>query len=271
MQAPRSIEESKDAIRGAEQGTLVVVAGGDGTINQAAGILGESRPLGVIPFGTANDLARELGVPRDPVAAARALVESETDRHVDLVDVDGRAFCTVGGIGLVSRTTAAVLRMKQRPGVTRRVAEALGSGVYKVAAAASILAGRGMTDRLAIDYVDPEGRPRRWAGDAHTLFVANHRMCGGGLCLPTGSNGRDGRFELAIVHRSSRPALALNFSRLSAGARIPPHVVEVLPARAARIALEAPATFVADGEVLGAGTAFEVRIRPGALRVRGIA
>ena len=70
---------------------------------------------------------------------------------------------------------------------------------------------------------------------AHALFVVNHRMCGGGLALPTRSDGADGIFELGIVHAGSRLAHAANFSRLAAGAPVPASAFEVLQATAAVI------------------------------------
>src|SRR5690242_2115605 len=69
-------------IRGvADQVGRVVVGGGDGTLNAAApGLLATGLPLGIIPLGTANDLARTLGLPLDPEEAARTVAASRTRR-----------------------------------------------------------------------------------------------------------------------------------------------------------------------------------------------
>src|SRR5690242_12504811 len=58
----------------ADQADRVVIGGGDGTLNAAApGLIATGRPLGVIPLGTANDLARALGIPLHPEAAAQVI------------------------------------------------------------------------------------------------------------------------------------------------------------------------------------------------------
>src|SRR5690606_24453337 len=68
----------------------VVVAGGDGTINAALpAMIRVGKPLGVIPLGTANDLARTLGLPTDPAEAAKVILRGRT-RRIDVGSVNGR-------------------------------------------------------------------------------------------------------------------------------------------------------------------------------------
>jgi diacylglycerol kinase (ATP) len=82
---------------------VVVAAGGDGTVNAVVrGIACTRTALGILPLGTANDLAREYGVHGSIDAAARRIVEREP-RVTDLGEVDGRLFCGVGGLALVDR------------------------------------------------------------------------------------------------------------------------------------------------------------------------
>ena len=77
----------------------VIVGGGDGTLNSAAPALLETGlPLGVLPLGTANDLARTLGIDPDPVAAAGLIVAGNT-RRIDLGEVNGHPFFNVASIG----------------------------------------------------------------------------------------------------------------------------------------------------------------------------
>jgi diacylglycerol kinase family enzyme len=89
--------------RGAD---LIVVAGGDGTINEAAeGMIGSQVPLGILPCGTANVLASEMKLGRDPSRAARQLGEWRPRRiSVGHVVCDGgnvsRHFLLMAGIGL---------------------------------------------------------------------------------------------------------------------------------------------------------------------------
>ncbi|MGU3536481.1 lipid kinase [Methylobacterium sp. A54F] len=78
---------------------LVILGGGDGTMNAAAPALVETGlPLGILPLGTANDLARSLGLPLDPLAAAR-FITTGTARPVDLGWVNGHYYFNVASVG----------------------------------------------------------------------------------------------------------------------------------------------------------------------------
>ena len=79
---------------------LVIIGGGDGTLNAAADALIETGlPLGILPLGTANDLARTLGIPADLVAAGQVIAAGRTHR-IDLGRVNGKHFFNVASLGL---------------------------------------------------------------------------------------------------------------------------------------------------------------------------
>lgn len=78
----------------------VVVGGGDGTILSAVGNgLGRDRPLGILPLGTLNLFARDIGLTLDPIAAARAVAHAGT-AAIDLAEVDGRPFAIWASLGM---------------------------------------------------------------------------------------------------------------------------------------------------------------------------
>jgi diacylglycerol kinase (ATP) len=89
-----------DAIRAQADGyDCVIIGGGDGTLNTAApAILETGLPLGILPLGTGNDLARTLGIEPDPVAAAGLIVAGNL-RRIDLGEVNGHPFFNVASIG----------------------------------------------------------------------------------------------------------------------------------------------------------------------------
>src|SRR5690242_8459419 len=77
----------------------LVVAGGDGTINEAInGLRDRTLPLAIVPLGTANVLAAELDLPLDPPAVAEAIVQGRP-RAVAIGRVNGRAFAMMAGVG----------------------------------------------------------------------------------------------------------------------------------------------------------------------------
>ncbi|HKN67240.1 MAG TPA: diacylglycerol kinase family protein [Gemmatimonadaceae bacterium] len=268
--APR---DARDATRSAHEAAaegyaVVIAAGGDGTINAIAQGLARTRTaLGILPLGTANDLAREYGVPARIEVAARRIAE-RTPRSIDLVEVEGRVFCGVGGLALVSRAALAVTRVKQWSPSSRRVADRLGGHVYRISATLALLRPWSLDDQLRIDYQDAErGERHRFETRASAAFVTNHRTLGGGMVLPVDASAADGILELCYVPARPRHSLMLNFARLSAGAPIPDGVLVRVRATEATIETGREDAFVADGELLATGTRFRVRVLPGALRI----
>lgn len=252
----------------AEGYAVVVAAGGDGTINVVAqGIARTQTALGILPLGSANDLAREYGVPRAIWAAARRIAERDP-RPMDLIEIGDRVFCGVGGLALVSRAALAVTRFKQSSPSARWIADLLGSNVYRISATAALLAPRSLDERLRIDYRDADrGDRHQFETRVSAAFVTNHRTLGGGMVLPVDASATDGVLELCYVPARSRPSLMLNFARLSAGARIPEDVLVRVRATDATISTGGEDAFVADGELMARGTEFRVRVLPGALRI----
>ena len=266
---PRDAVDTRRLAREASGGYAVVIAaGGDGTVNAVAqGLAGTRAALGILPLGSANDLAREYRVPASLPAAARRIVESDP-RAVDLVEIGGRVFCGVGGLALVSHAALAVTRFKQRSPSARRVADLLGGHVYRLSATAALLGRWRLDDTLRIAYRDPaDGECRRWEIAASAVFVTNHRTLGGGLVLPVDADAADGVLEICVVPSRPRHSLMLNFARLSAGARIPEGVLVAVRATEATIETGRADAFVADGELLAEGQRFSLRVLPGALRV----
>ncbi|NLG50880.1 MAG: diacylglycerol kinase family lipid kinase [Chloroflexi bacterium] len=81
----------------------VVAAGGDGTVSAVvSGLVGTNVPLGIIPIGTGNALARELGIPLKPYKAVDLLVGAHTTRSIDAMQVGERYFVLVVGAGVSS-------------------------------------------------------------------------------------------------------------------------------------------------------------------------
>jgi diacylglycerol kinase family enzyme len=113
--------EARLAVRsGASQ--IIVAAGGDGTINLVAGIVLQSGiPFGVIPLGTFNYFARDLGIPLDPRAAAMA-VATGTIRHVHVARVNGHLFLNNASFGLYRKLLEERERYKHRLGRYKIVA-----------------------------------------------------------------------------------------------------------------------------------------------------
>ena len=78
---------------------LVVAVGGDGTVNETAlGLIGTETPMGIVPMGSGNGLARELGISMDMLKSARTLIEGNTI-HLDVCTLNNQRFLCTSGIG----------------------------------------------------------------------------------------------------------------------------------------------------------------------------
>jgi diacylglycerol kinase family enzyme len=104
--APRDLPRAIRASARSEHDTIVV-GGGDGSVSLAAATLASSdKVLGILPLGTINLLATDLGMPREPDAAIDALAAA-APRRIDLATVNGRPFHSLSGIGFFSQMARA--------------------------------------------------------------------------------------------------------------------------------------------------------------------
>ncbi|CCD95057.1 conserved hypothetical protein [Bradyrhizobium sp. ORS 375] len=115
ISAPHSPREVAPWIEAhADDAEAVVIAGGDGSLNAAAPALVKTGlPLGVIPAGTANDLARTLGLPENMEAAADVITAGHR-REIDLGDVNGHPFFNVASLGLSAELARQLTKETKR-------------------------------------------------------------------------------------------------------------------------------------------------------------
>lgn len=173
-------EIARDITRLHESSDAVVVCGGDGSISSAAPAVMESGlPLGIIPAGTANDLARTLSIPLDFEGAADLIVAGYTKR-IDVGLVNGHAFFNVASIGLSSE-----LAQKLDPAVKKR----FGRLGYAVAALRVLYRAKRFRARIVEKGI---GTPVK----TYQIAVGNGRLYGGGNIVAESAEIDDGRLDL---------------------------------------------------------------------------
>lgn len=240
----------------------VVVIGGDGTVNCVASALaGSATPLGIIPRGTGNDFAKALGLPADPVVAARRVLDGQV-RAVDLIEADGRLFCTAGVVGVPAAATLTVRRWFSPGARTRPLIHVLGGFAYTLAGLRHLLSPALVSRRYRITSV---------TGDmdvsGYGVFAANTPVLGGGLVLPVGSDGSDGVMEIVGIRPVTRARLLMAFVCFARGWRLPDGILTTLSASEVTLSCASEEALAADGDLLARGTTFHLVVRPGALRV----
>lgn len=117
---PEIIQQYRDQV------DLVIVGGGDGTLNAAAaGLVKTQLPLGILPMGTANDLARTLGIPTS-ISEACKIIATGRKLSIDLGQVNDQYFFNVASLGISTRITQRLTdKVKKRWGILAYAATAL--------------------------------------------------------------------------------------------------------------------------------------------------
>lgn len=228
---------------------LVMAWGGDGTINEVASALAFSDvALGIIPAGSGNGLARELGVdPRPGVAIADALA-AET-RLMDVGEIEGRLFVNIAGIGL-DAFVASRFSLARRRGF-------LGYVGITVSALATY---------VPTDYRITSGGTRV---DARAILVtiANSAQFGNGARIAPGARVDDGLLDLVVLEERWRLATLSQLPRLFNGTVDRMRGCTIQRIREVTVEADQPMTFHVDGEPVVGGTRLTARVHPGALRI----
>lgn len=241
------------AAASAEAGVeLVIVWGGDGTLNEVgAALLGSDTTVGLVPAGSGNGLAAALGVPRQPVAALAAAFDGTT-RTIDAGLMHGRPFFNIAGIGFDARVATLF---------NERAAGSRGGWPYIV-----IGVREGCRYR-AVDYdlqLDGEARHVR----ALLIAFANGREYGIGARIAPGAELDDGLLDTAIVEECRVMARFWHARHLAMGTvHLAPNVTTRRLTHAV-VEREGPIEFHVDGEPGVAQGRIEVRMLPAALKVR---
>jgi len=235
-------------------GRTPVLVGGDGSLHLAVatlrglGRLSPETPLGLIPLGTGNDLARTVGVPLDPGDAARAVLAG-TPRTLDLV-VDDAGGVVVNAVHLGIGAEAA-----EQAGAWK---ERLGAAAYAVGSAVAGVRATGWEVRVVADgSVLHEGAPVLMVG------VANGRTIGGGAQLAPHASPSDGWLDV-VVATSTGPLARLGFGvALRDGEHVDREDVQAVRARSVTVSGE-PFPLNADGELAGPVPSRTWTVEPGA-------
>ena len=231
---------------------LVVVWGGDGTVNEAAAALIHTTvPLAIVPAGSGNGLASDLLIPFDARAALGIAAAGRT-MQIDAGRVDDSLFFNIAGVGI----DAVIAAQFNQRGLARR-----GLRAYLQLSSAELMRYRCRHYELQIDA-------ERVAQEAMLIAVANGRQYGNRLLIAPGARLDDGLLEVVIVDRLSLLSIAWRLPALFRGTLRSGNGISMRAARTLRISADDAIPFHVDGEPRLAGRSLEVATLPGALNVR---
>lgn len=230
---------------------FVVIAGGDGSLNAAASALIDSGlPLGILPGGTANDLARTLGLPLDMVGAAQIIAAGRI-RAIDVGDVNGKPFFNVASLGMSAKLADRLSRETKRR---------WGRLAYALTAIKVLIEARRFGAVLRSD--DGEEIAVR----SLQIAIGNGRHYGGGMIVEETAEINDGRLDLySLEFRDvwKLPFMALAFRQGRQGLR---DEVRTMSGARFEIRTRRPMPINADGEIVTETPAI-FSVSPGAIQV----
>jgi len=239
----------KRALRAAETGETPVVISGDGLIGAIGGALaGSETPLGIVPGGRGNDLARVLGIPRKPEEIVAMLASAQT-RRIDVGEVNGKRFLGIVSVGFDSVAN-------ERANQTRWLR---GNLVYAYAGVRTLLGWKPARFTIRVGE-----ESERFSG--YSVSVANSSAFGGGMFIAPDADLSDGKFDVVTISEVGKLRFLSNLPRVFRGTHVNRDEVRVFRAPRLELSASRPFPVYADGEHLTDAPA-SLRVLPRALSV----
>jgi YegS/Rv2252/BmrU family lipid kinase len=236
------------ALAAVEAGELPVVVSGDGLIGAVGGAMaGAETPLGIVPVGRGNDLARVLGIPEEPEGAIEVVLAGHS-RVIDVGEANGKRFLGIASAGFDSEANRIANESRLR-----------GNLVYAYAALRALVAWKPARFTIAIGE-------RRTRVEGYSVVVANSSAYGGGMYVAPDAELDDAEFDVVTIAKVGKLRFLGNLPKVFKGTHV--NTDEVSVTRASRLSLSASRPFAvyADGERLTDLPA-DLRVIPHALSV----
>jgi diacylglycerol kinase (ATP) len=231
---------------------LVIAWGGDGTINEVGRAVAFSdTALGIVPAGSGNWLARELGIPFSPRRALEHALRKPV-RQIDSAEIDGRLFFNVAGIGLDAHVAERVSRKHYAHGGLRR---------YVLASSREILSYQ------PIDYTI-QTETDTFRQTALMVAIANSRQYGYNAKIAPTALLDDGELDLVMIEDRGLVGNLVRLPFLMTGGLHRQTGVIVRRVKEVTVTAAIPTVFHVDGEARSGGITLSARVCPKALRVR---
>ena len=249
-------EAASAAVEAARRGEVdaVVTGGGDGSVGTVAGLLAGSRiPLGILPLGTLNHFARDLGIPPNLDGAIDLIADGAT-RAIDVAEVNGHTFVNNSSVGIYAMLVLERERLRNDHGLSKW--------------AAMTLACFRLLRRFSLRRITVTAEGRRMAHRTPLVFIGNNAYRLHPPELGTRASLVDGLLWICVARQQGRWQLLWLACRSLLGVRLSLRDLEIVCADAVEIGSRASRLPVAvDGEVRIIRPPLRYRVRPRALQV----
>ncbi|MFM1875147.1 MAG: hypothetical protein RL266_884 [Bacteroidota bacterium] len=242
-----AIELTEKAI--ADGCQAVIIAGGDGSINEVGATLaGTEVALGIIPAGSGNGLSRSLGIPMNP----RKAVETINGFHFRTIDTglaNGKAFMNMAGVGFDAAVSHAFHKQKKR-------------GLFKY----FILGVKLLVNyRMQTFHINADGR--EFDRKAYQIALANSSQYGNDALVAPKAEVDDGLLDAVVVNPMSFIQMLIHFYQLFQGTLDKSKYIKTFKFKQLVITQERPDVAHLDGDPFELGQTIEFKINPRSLRV----
>lgn len=220
----------------------LVAVGGDGTVKMVAELVKETDlPLAIIPAGSANGMATELGIPTDLLESLKLITDGEV-KKIDLIQINDKEFCIhLSDMGLNAMTVKYFEQSKKR-------------GKLGYAKAALRVLYEKQLMRVTIKLDEKEIKRK-----AFMVVIANAKKYGTGAIINPDGKVDDGIFEVVVVRKLNLVEL---FKMIVTHHPFDPNKIEVFKTKSLKLDTTRKSHFQVDGEYLGRTTHVEARILP---------
>lgn len=267
IKSPSNLNQLTDELKkdSPKRDSIIACIGGDGTINKIINSIDENQncpPFLILPSGTANDLGNELGL-ENSIKFLKKLVQYDSIKKVDIIDVNHTAFLTTGGIGIGSDLCDFINQKRHSSAKILNFLKSLKSESYSLALTHLLLTKPFKTYKLKIkaDHLDSNGI----IVETPFLAISNQNKVAGKLPLAPYTKNNDGQFSVSIFLDKNRFTFIEKLIRLRKG--------ESLLSEKGFIQFETnqlsvehlsqtPLSFFGDGDILLKDTKFHLSVRP---------
>jgi len=265
IHTPSSIDELKKEVAcDIKEGTEYIFSvGGDGTANVLIQELaGTQVRLLIIPTGTANDLASELGISRN-IKKIITMFQNRQIEPIDLININGKYMITNGGIGLASDVATSINTLRAKFPIFRDIMRYTGDQIYSMILGFNVVKWNFPIYNIQVESNNLENKLLKVK--TSMLFINNQPTLAGKFNLAPATNNQDGKFNVTIFTHKTRKSLIQAILNIKKG-NFPTNDPNLIFFETDNVKLtnldKKPLLFFGDGEQLITDQFFDVTIKP---------